>query len=178
MVIVWNEFHGQAVRCSEGVNLQALFVGWTASKTNRSWSVGSLHTEFAHGQKTSDPIHGSSLGEKRSVDDGQGRGNCMSGRKKKSVRKVRVAHALPTRRRMAIVEALKEHQTEDRPEWDRTSDWGDIRFNRKRIKPGTLEPCTFLCSTSALVMRGPSRSPSFTVRGRVPHHGHWWHPRR
>ena len=62
----------------------------------------------------------------------------MSGRKKKTVRKVRVAHELPKRRRMAIEEAMKEHQTEDRPEWDRTSEWGDIRFYRKRIKPGTL----------------------------------------
>ena len=33
---------------------------------------------------------------------------------------------------------MKAHQTEDRPEWDRGSTWGDVRFNRKRIKPGTL----------------------------------------
>ena len=62
----------------------------------------------------------------------------MPGRKKKTVRKVRVAHELPTRRRTAIDEAMKAHQTEDRPEWDRGSTWGDVRFNRKRIKPGTL----------------------------------------
>ena len=49
MVIRWNEFHGQAVRCSEGVNLQATFVGRTAAKTNRGGSIRSLHTEFAHG---------------------------------------------------------------------------------------------------------------------------------
>ena len=52
----------------------------------------------------------------------------MSGRKKKTVRKVRVAHELPKRRRMAIDEAMKEHQTEDRPEWDRTS------LNAQRVK--------------------------------------------
>ena len=62
----------------------------------------------------------------------------MGNRKKKTVRKVRVAHELPKRRRTAIDEAMREHKTEDRPEWDRTSEWGDIRFNRKRIKPGTL----------------------------------------
>ncbi len=62
----------------------------------------------------------------------------MARRKKKTVRKVRVAHELPKRRRMVIEEAMKAHQTEDRPEWDRSSGWGDIRFNRKRIKTGTL----------------------------------------
>lgn len=61
VVIVWNEFHGQAVRCSEGVNLQAMFVGRTAAKTNRGGSIRSLHTEFAHGRMTDDTIHGSSF---------------------------------------------------------------------------------------------------------------------
>jgi predicted deacylase len=62
----------------------------------------------------------------------------MGEQRKKSVRKVRVAHELPKRRRIAIEEAMKAHQPEDRPEWDRTSEWSDIRFHRKRIKPGTL----------------------------------------
>lgn len=62
----------------------------------------------------------------------------MAGKKKRSVRTVRVAHELPKVRKNAIEEAMKAHQTEDRPEWDRASDWGDIRFFRKRIKPGTI----------------------------------------
>ena len=74
----------------------------------------------------------------RSVDDGGMRGRFMAGRKKKTVRKVRVAHELPKRRRMAIDEAMKAHQTEDRPEWDRGSDWGDVRFFRKRINDDLL----------------------------------------
>ncbi|MBN29336.1 MAG: hypothetical protein CMB34_01555, partial [Euryarchaeota archaeon] len=75
---------------------------------------------------------------KRSVLDRRSRGKTMPGRKKKTVRKVRVAHELPKRRRNAIDQAMKAHQTEDRPEWDRGSEWGDVRFMRKRIKPGTL----------------------------------------
>ena len=75
---------------------------------------------------------------KRSVLDRRCHRETMPGRKKKTVRKVRVAHELPKRRRTAIDEAMKAHQTEDRPEWDRGSTWGDVRFNRKRIKPGTL----------------------------------------
>lgn len=78
------------------------------------------------------------LREKRSVHDRPTFPKAMARRKKKTVRKVRVAHELPKRRRMAIDEAMKAHRTEDRPEWDRTSDWGDVRFYRKRIKPGTL----------------------------------------
>ena len=75
---------------------------------------------------------------KRIVHDRPTFPKAMGRRKKKTVRKVRVAHELPKRRRIAIDEAMKAHRTEDRPEWDRTSDWGDVRFNRKRIKPGTL----------------------------------------
>ena len=70
---------------------------------------------------------------KRSVHDRPTFPGAMGRRKKKTVRKVRVAHELPKRRRMAIDEAMKAHRTEDRPEWDRTSDWGDVRFNRKRL---------------------------------------------
>ena len=44
----------------------------------------------------------------------------MAGRKKVKKTKVRVAHELPKRRKIAIQEALAAHQTEDRPEWDRT----------------------------------------------------------
>jgi predicted deacylase len=39
---------------------------------------------------------------------------------------------------MAIKKALQEHESEDRPDWDRSSDWGVARFLRKRIKPGEM----------------------------------------
>ncbi|MBT4066584.1 MAG: succinylglutamate desuccinylase/aspartoacylase family protein [Euryarchaeota archaeon] len=53
-------------------------------------------------------------------------------------KRVRVAHELPKTRRLAIKKALAEHESEARPEWDRSSDWGEIRFLRKRIKPGEM----------------------------------------
>ena len=62
----------------------------------------------------------------------------MGGKKSADKTKVRVAHELPKRRRIAIKEALEAHQTEDRPEWDRGADWGNIRLYRKIIKPGTI----------------------------------------
>ena len=46
----------------------------------------------------------------------------MGGKKSADKTKVRVAHELPKRRRIAIKEALEAHQTEDRPEWDRGAD--------------------------------------------------------
>ena len=62
----------------------------------------------------------------------------MGDRKKVKKKKVRLAHELPKRRRMAIQEALNAHKTEDRPEWDRTANWGNIKLFRKTIKTGTL----------------------------------------
>jgi len=62
----------------------------------------------------------------------------MGGKKKVKKTKVRVAVEMPKSRRMAIEEAMASHQPEDHPEWDRGADWGDVRFYRKRIKPGTL----------------------------------------
>ena len=62
----------------------------------------------------------------------------MGGKKRAGKAKVRVAHELPKRRRIAIKEALEAHQTEDRPEWDRGAEWGNIRLYRKIIKPGTI----------------------------------------
>lgn len=58
----------------------------------------------------------------------------MGGRK----RKVRVAHELPKDRRLAIKKALEEHESEGRPEWDRSSDWKEFRFMRKRVKKGHM----------------------------------------
>ena len=58
----------------------------------------------------------------------------MAGKK----RRIRVANELPKTRRIAIKKALDEHESEARPEWDRTSKWGDVRFLRKRIKPGEM----------------------------------------
>ena len=58
----------------------------------------------------------------------------MGGKK----RKVRVAHELPKDRRLAIKKALEEHESEGRPEWDRSSDWKEFRFMRKRVKKGQM----------------------------------------
>jgi len=62
----------------------------------------------------------------------------MGGGKKGRKKKVRVAHELPKRRKIAIKEAMAAHQTEDRPEWDRSAEWGNIRMFRKIVKPGTI----------------------------------------
>ena len=66
-------------------------------------------------------------------------GKTMAGRKKKtSVKKVRVAHELPKRRRTAIDEAMKAHQTEDRPEWDRHPNGAMSGFIENASSSGTL----------------------------------------
>ena len=96
----------------------------------------------------------------------------MARRKKKNVRKVRVAHELPKLRRIAIDEAMKAHRTEDRPDWDRSSEWGDIRFNRKRIKPGTLRTIHLPLLNVSLGDAWPFQSPSSTSLPRPVHH-HW-----
>ncbi len=58
----------------------------------------------------------------------------MAGKK----RRIRVAHELSKRRRLAIKKALEKHESEARPEWDRTNDWKDIRFFRRKIKVGEM----------------------------------------
>jgi hypothetical protein len=58
----------------------------------------------------------------------------MAGKK----RRVRVAHELPKPRRLAIKKALEEHESGGRPEWDRGMEWKEIRFFRKRVKPGEM----------------------------------------
>lgn len=58
----------------------------------------------------------------------------MAGKK----RRIRVANELPKTRRLAIKKALEEHESEARPEWDRSSKWVDARFLRKRIKVGEM----------------------------------------
>ena len=65
-------------------------------------------------------------------------GLVMGGRKRGKKTKVRVAHELPKRRKMVIQEAMDAHKSENRQEWDRTSDWGNIRLFRKIVKPGTI----------------------------------------
>ena len=66
----------------------------------------------------------------------------MGNTRKSDSAKVRVAHELPKRRKIAIDQALKEHQSEDRTEWDRAAEWGDALFFRRRIKPGTIRTVT------------------------------------
>jgi len=60
----------------------------------------------------------------------------MGGRGKR--KPIRLAHELPKKRKMEISKALEQHKSEDRPEWDRDADWGEIRFFRRKIKPGTM----------------------------------------
>tara|TARA_B100001093_G_scaffold169000_2_gene161680 strand:- start:6095 stop:7429 length:1335 start_codon:yes stop_codon:yes gene_type:complete len=62
----------------------------------------------------------------------------MAAKKKRTKPKIRVAHELPKRRKSLIQEAMAAHKLEDRPEWDRTAEWGPTRFYRKTIKPGTM----------------------------------------
>ena len=62
----------------------------------------------------------------------------MGDRKKVKKTRVRLAHELPKRRKIAIQEALAAHQTENRPDWDRTADWANIKMFRKTIKTGTI----------------------------------------
>ena len=53
-------------------------------------------------------------------------------------RRIRVANELPKTRRLAIKKALDEHESAARPEWDRASEWNDIRFLRKKVKTGEM----------------------------------------
>lgn len=137
VVVFWRVFHTQATVNAVGIDAQAFFVRWPTAKTNRRGGIHALNA-FFHTLRWGDRLMILPSSLLRSVDVGRPRGKNMAGKRKKTVRKVRVAHELPKRRRMAIEEAMEAHKTEDRPEWDRVSHWGDIRFNRKRIKPGTL----------------------------------------
>ena len=96
--------------------------------------------------------------------------------KKVKKTKVRVAHELPKRRRMAIQEALAAHQTEDRPEWDRGAEWGNIRLFRKIIKPGTIRTISLPLLEVDLgdpwpipvtVIHGVRPGPTITVLGGI-----------
>ena len=130
---LWREGHRQPLRCSVRVNLQAVSVCGTASKADGIGCMQALDTEVVHASQLNRRFM-IVLTARRMlhVDSVPRRG--MGQRK----RKVRVAHELPKRRKKLIDQALKEHRTEDRPEWDRSSAWGDIRFFRKRIKPGEI----------------------------------------
>ena len=57
----------------------------------------------------------------------------MAGRK----RRIRVAHEMSKPRRLAIKKALAEHESENRQDWDRSADWKEVRFLRKRVKTRT-----------------------------------------
>lgn len=96
--------------------------------------------------------------------------------KKVKKTKVRVAHELPKRRKMAIQEALAAHQTEDRPEWDRSADWGNVRIFRKIVKPGTIRtiPVPLLevdlgdpWPIPVTVIHGVRPGPTITVLGGI-----------
>ena len=58
----------------------------------------------------------------------------MAGKK----RRTRVAHELSKPRRAKIKKALAEHESEARPDWDRSVEWDDVKLFRKRIKVGNM----------------------------------------
>lgn len=107
---------------------------------------------------------------------GGGTDKAMGSKKGPRKAKVRVAHELPKRRRIAIQEAMNAHKSEDRPEWDRSADWGDTRFYRKKIKPGTMRTVSLpLLETNlgdpwpipVTVIHGTRPGPTITVLGGV-----------
>jgi hypothetical protein len=100
----------------------------------------------------------------------------MGGKKKVKKTKVRVAVEMPKSRRMAIEEAMASHQPEDHPEWDRGAEWGDVRFYRKRIKPGTLRTIKLPLLEVELgdswpipvtVLHGVRPGPTITILGAI-----------
>ena len=100
----------------------------------------------------------------------------MGAKKRADKAKVRVAHELPKRRRIAIKEALDAHQTEDRPEWDRSAEWGNIRLYRKIIKTGTIRTISLPLLEVDLgdpwpipvtVIHGERPGPTITILGGI-----------
>jgi hypothetical protein len=119
--------------------LQTVWVCWPATKTNGGWSVGALHTVFFHTPSKQRALHGSSL-------LGQSGALMTAGRLRKpwadGKRKPFVKFEWPMNCRNVAKGLLKKHSkpTKQRTALNGTgpSEWGDIRFFRKRIKPGTL----------------------------------------
>mgnify|MGYP005699582309 FL=1 len=100
----------------------------------------------------------------------------MGVKRKPRKTKVRVAHELPKRRRIAIQEAMNAHKLEDRPEWDRGADWGNAKFYRKTIKPGTMRTVSLPLLETDLgdpwpipvtILHGIRPGPTITVLGGV-----------
>jgi len=100
----------------------------------------------------------------------------MGVKRKSRKTKVRVAHELPKRRRIAIQEAMNAHKLEDRPEWDRGADWGNAKFYRKTIKPGTMRTVSLPLLETDLgdpwpipvtILHGIRPGPTITVLGGV-----------
>ena len=73
----------------------------------------------------------------------------MGAKKSRRKTKVRVAHELPKRRRIAIQEAMNAHKLEDRPDWDRSAEWGNVKFYRNTywknasIYDGSFKPLNY-----------------------------------
>ena len=100
---------------------------------------------------------------------------CRDGRRNRP--KGQVAHELPKRRRTAIDEAMKAHQTEDRPEWDRF-DMGGRSLQQKADQTGNPAhgpPVAEREPRRRMAHSGHHRSRCTT--GAVHHH-HRRHPRR
>ena len=95
---------------------------------------------------------------------------------KKSKRPIRLAHELSRKRKVEISKALKEYESESRPDWDRDADWGDIRFYRRRIKPGTMRTIEFPLLNLSLgdewpipvtIIHGARPGPTVTILGGI-----------
>ncbi len=89
---------------------------------------------------------------------------------------IRLAHELPKKRRIEITKALEQHKTEDRPEWDRDAEWGEVRFYRKKIKPGAIRTVEFPLLNVSLgdewpipvtVIQGNRPGPCITILGGI-----------
>lgn len=100
----------------------------------------------------------------------------MGAKKSRRKTKVRVAHELPKRRRIAIQEAMNAHKMEDRPDWDRSAEWGNVKFYRKTIKPGTMRTISMPLLETDLgdpwpipvtILHGVRPGPTITLLGGV-----------
>ena len=100
----------------------------------------------------------------------------MGAKKSRRKTKVRVAHELPKRRRIAIQEAMNAHKLEDRPDWDRSAEWGNVKFYRKTIKPGTMRTISMPLLETDLgdpwpipvtILHGVRPGPTITLLGGV-----------
>jgi predicted deacylase len=89
---------------------------------------------------------------------------------------MRIVNEIPKSRRKEIEEAIEEHRSSDRPQWDRAQGVKQHRFLNKRIKPGTLRTISFPLlevnlgdswPTPVTVIHGARPGPVVTITGAV-----------